>query len=313
MKKISVVIPTYNEEGNVGPISEQLVKQFDEALPEYDYEIIFIDNDSSDNTRPLLRSICEKNPKIKAIFNAKNYGQFNSPFHGLLQATGDCIIGMVADFQDPVELIPQYVHEWENGYKIVLGQKTSSKENRIIRRLRTVYYRFMKKHASVEFMEQVTGSGLFDRSFVEVLRQVDEPRPFIRGLICEMGYNIKLIPYEQPKRKSGKSHNNVFTLYDATMQSLTAYTKTGVRVAELLGLICFFLGIGITVGMFIYKLLNWSTYSITGYLLPLAILIIGSLNMFFIGFVGEYVMDANTRLRNRPLVVEKERINFEKE
>lgn len=312
MKKISVLVPTYNEENNVVPLSEKIVEQFDRTLPDYDYELIFIDNDSKDATREKIRGLCASNPKIKAIFNARNFGQFNSPYHGMLQATGDCVISMCADFQDPVELIPQYVKEWESGYKIVLGQKTKSKENRLVRGLRNIYYRFMRKHSSVEFLEQVTGSGLFDREFIEVLRGLDDSRPFIRGIVAEMGYGIKLIPYEQPKRKSGRSSNGISGYYDAAMQSFTAYTKTGVRLAVLLGSLFTVISVITAIGFGIYKLLNWNTFDFGSVALSLAIFIVVSLQLLFIGVVGEYVMDANSRLRHRPLVIESERINFDR-
>lgn len=205
MKKISVLIPCYNEEENVVPISEAVIKTLQKDLPEYDYELVFIDNDSQDHTRSLIRQLCDENPKIKAIFNARNFGQFNSPYYGMLQITGDCVIEMVADFQDPVELIPQYVHEWEKGYKIVIGIKTSSKENRLMYWLRGCYYKMMKKLSDVEQIEQFTGSGLYDRDFIEVLRNLDDPTPFLRGIVAELGFKIKQIPYEQPKRRAGET------------------------------------------------------------------------------------------------------------
>mgnify|MGYP000647655384 CR=1 FL=1 len=177
MKKISVLIPCYNEEENVVPISEAVIGIITKELPQYDYELVFIDNDSTDKTRELLRMLCAKNPKIKAIFNARNFGQFNSPYYGILQVTGDCVISMVADFQDPVELIPKYVHEWENGYKIVIGIKTSSKENPIMYWLRSCYYKLIRKLSDVEQIEHFTGSGLYDRQFIEVLRNLNDPTP----------------------------------------------------------------------------------------------------------------------------------------
>ena len=224
MKKISVLIPCYNEEENVVPISEAVIKTLQKDLPEYDYELVFIDNDSQDHTRSLIRQLCDENPKIKAIFNARNFGQFNSPYYGMLQITGDCVIEMVADFQDPVELIPQYVHEWEKGYKIVIGIKTSSKENRLMYWLRGCYYMMMKKLSDVEQIEQFTGSGLYDRDFIEVLRNLDDPTPFLRGIVAELGFKIKQIPYEQPKRRAGETKNHFYQLYDAAMLSITSYT-----------------------------------------------------------------------------------------
>ena len=167
MKTISFLIPTYNEEGNIQPLSEAIIKEMEKLGENYDYEMVFIDNDSKDNTRPILRQMCAANPKIKAIFNARNFGQFNSPYYGMLQTTGDCTITLVADFQDPVELIPEFIKEWENGYKIVLGQKTSSKESRIVYALRNMFYKFMEKFSTIDYLKQVTGSGLYDRSFIE--------------------------------------------------------------------------------------------------------------------------------------------------
>jgi len=310
MKTISILVPTFNEEENVVPLSEAILAQFRDHLPEYDYEIIFIDNDSKDTTRAKLRELCSSNPKIKAIFNARNYGQFNSPYYGLLQATGDCVIAICADFQDPVELIPQYVKEWEAGYKIVLGQKTSSKESGIVRRIRNFYYRMMKKRSNVNFIEHVTGSGLYDREFLEILRNLDEPNPLIRGIVAEIGYKVKLIPYEQPKRKAGRSSNGLFGYYDAGMQGLTTYTKIGVRVAVFFGVLFTLASIAVTVGLGIYKLLNWDTFSIMSYAFSVAIFFAVSLQMLFIGLVGEYVLNINSRMKKRPLVIESERINF---
>ena len=184
-KKVSILIPCYNEEENVVPMSKAIVEMFEQQLPQYDYELIFIDNDSRDNTRPLLRQICKQNPKVKAIFNAKNFGQFNSPYYGILQTTGDCVISMVCDFQDPLELIPQYLEAWEEGYKIVIGIKSKSKEGFIMRGCRTLYYKMLKKMSQVEIIEHFTGSGLYDRDFVEVLRELKDPTPFLRGIVAE--------------------------------------------------------------------------------------------------------------------------------
>ena len=225
MKKISILIPCYNEQENVRPMSEAVVQLFQNTLTKYDYELLFIDNDSQDNTRAILREICAGNPKIKAIFNAKNFGQFNSPYYGILQTTGDCTISMVCDFQDPIELIPKYLEAWEQGYKIVIGIKTSSKENPIMYRLRSMYYKMLRKFSDVEQIEHFTGSGLYDKSFVDVLRNLNDPTPFLRGIVAELGYKIKKIPYEQPNRRAGKTHNNFYTLYDAAMLSFTSYTK----------------------------------------------------------------------------------------
>ena len=312
MKKISVLIPCYNEEANVRPISEAVIETLTSKLPYYDYELVFIDNDSSDNTRPILRQLCSENPKIKAIFNAKNFGQFNSPYYGMLQVSGDCVIEMVADFQDPVELIPQYVKAWEEGYKIVIGIKTSSKENKLMYWLRTRYYKLIKKLSDVEQIENFTGSGLYDRAFIEVLRKLDDPTPFLRGIVAELGFKRKEIPYEQPKRRAGKTSNNFYTLYDAAMLSITSYTKFGLRIATFIGmgagLVSFILGIVYLV----MKLIYWDRFLAGTAPMVIGMLFLGAIQLFFIGMIGEYILTINQRVMKRPLVIEEERINFDK-
>lgn len=311
MKKISVLIPCYNEEENVVAISEAVVNLLENELSQYDYEIVFIDNDSKDNTRTLLREICAGNHCIKAIFNAKNFGQFNSPYYGMCQTTGDCTIMMCCDFQDPVEMIPQLVREWEKGYKIVCAIKTTSKENKIMNFLRSCYYKMIKKMSEVDQIEHFTGFGLYDKGFVEVLRELDDPTPFLRGIVAELGYKRKDIPYEQQKRRAGKTHNNWFTLYDAAMLSFTSYTKAGLRLATLLGFLTAFVSIVIAVGYLILKLIYWDMFVAGMAPILLAVLFLGSVQLFFIGFLGEYVLSINKRIMNRPLVIEEERINFD--
>ncbi len=309
MKTISIMVPTYNEEDNVVPLSEAIIEQV-KLCGDYDYELLFIDNDSRDSTREKIRELCAGNPHIKAIFNAKNYGQFSSPYYGILQATGDCVISMAADFQDPPEMIPKYVKAWEEGYKLVMGQKTSSRENGMVYRARRFYYRFMRKHSEVDFLEQVNGSGLYDREFVEIMRKLDDSKPFLRGVVAEMGYKIKLIPFDQPKRRSGKSSNNLFSYYSGAMQSITSYTKILVRAAIASGIILTISSVLLIIGTFAYKILNWDEFSVSPYALDLAIFFAASLQVFFIGVVGEYVLNINDNVRKRPLVVEAERINF---
>lgn len=313
MKKISVLIPCYNEEENVIPISKAVIDTITTELPAYDYELVFIDNDSQDNTRPLLRGLCAENPKIKAIFNAKNFGQFNSPYYGMLQCTGDCVISMVADFQDPVELIPRYVHEWENGYKIVIGIKTTSQENKFMYWLRSLYYKMIKKFSNVEQIEHFTGSGLYDRDFIEVLRDLKDPTPFLRGIVAELGYKRKEIPYEQPKRRAGKTHNNFYTLYDAAMLSVTSYTKVALRVATFIGAICSGISFLVAIVYLIMKLIWWDRFPAGIAPMLIGLLFLGSIQILFVGLVGEYVLSINQRVMNRPLVVEEERINFAQE
>ncbi len=313
MKTISVLIPCYNEEENVEPIARAVIDILSRELSDYDYELVFIDNDSQDNTRPILRRLCRENPKIKAIFNARNFGQFNSPYHGLLQVTGDCVIAMVADFQDPVELIPKYVKAWEEGYKIVIGIKTSSKENPLMYWLRSCYYKVIRKLSEVDQIEHFTGSGLYDREFIEVLRRLDDPTPFLRGIVAELGYKRKEIPYEQPKRRAGKTHNNFYRLYDAAMLSVTSYTKAGLRLATFLGALSCAVSLLVAFAYLIMKLVWWDRFPAGMAPMLLGMLFLGSVQIFFIGMVGEYVLSINQRVMKRPLVIEEERLNFEKE
>lgn len=311
MKKISIMVPCYNEEENVVPLSEALIAMFEKDLPQYDYDILFIDNDSTDTTRVKLRMLCEKNKKMKAIFNAKNFGQFNSPYYGILQTDGDCTIPVCADFQDPIDVIPRLVAEWEKGYKIVCAVKTSSKENPIMYFLRSCYYKMIKKMSSVDQIEHFTGFGLYDKSFVQVLRDLKDPIPFIRGIVGELGFKRTEIEYTQAQRRAGKTHNNFYTLYDAAMLSFTSYTKIGLRLATFLGAACAAISVLVAIVFFILKLIYWHRY--TAGMVPLIILVslTSSLQLFFIGLLGEYILSMNRRLMNRPLVVEEERLNFE--
>lgn len=311
MKKISVMVPTYNEEENVELLYEALVKVFKEKLSKYDYEFVFIDNKSKDNTRKLLRNICKKDKNVKAIFNANNFGQFNSPFYGLLETTGDCTISMCADFQDPVEMLPKFVNEWENGYKIVIGIKTKSEENKIVYFLRGVYYKMMKKFSETEQIEQFTGFGLYDKDFINVLKNLDDPEPYMRGIVAELGYERKEIPYTQPKRLRGKTSNNFHKLFDASMLGITSYTRVGVHFATILGSILSFICIIIALIYLILKLCNW--YSFEAGMAPLLIgmFLLGGIQIFFIGFIGEYILNMNARLMHRPLVIVEEKLNFD--
>ena len=310
MKKISILIPCYNEEENVVPISKAIVSELKTNLPSYDYELIFIDNDSKDNTRPLLREICKQNPKVKAIFNAKNFGQFNSPYYGMLQCSGDCVISMCCDFQDPVELIPQLVAEWEKGAKIVSCIKTQSKENPVMRMMRTIYYRIIKKMSSIDQIEHFTGFGLYDSSFIEVLRNLNDPTPFLRGIVAELGYKRVNLEYTQAKRRAGKTHNNFFTLFDAAMLSFTSYTKVGLHMVTIAGMVLSVLSLLAALIYLVLKLFMWDSFSAGMAPLHIAIFFFNAVELLFIGFVGEYVMGINTRVMNRPLVIEEERINF---
>ena len=311
MKKISIVVPCFNEEENVVPMADAIREEFKKNLSSYEYEIIFIDNDSKDNTRELIRELCNSDKGIKGIFNAKNFGQFNSPYYGMLQSTGDATVLMAADFQDPVEMIPKYVAAWEEGYKIAIGIKKSSKENKIMYHLRSLYYKTIKKLSEVEQIEHFTGFGLYDKAFINVMRNLDDPVPFLRGIVAELGFRRKEIPYEQPQRRAGITSNNLYRLYDAAMLSITAYTKVGLRLATFAGVILSGISMLIAVMYLILKLVYWDRFPAGMAPILIGMLFLGSIQIFFIGLIGEYILTINQRVMKRPLVVEEERINFD--
>lgn len=311
MKKISIVVPCFNEEENVVPMADAIREEFKKNLSSYEYEIIFIDNDSKDNTRKLIRELCNSDKGIKGIFNAKNFGQFNSPYYGMLQSTGDATVLMAADFQDPVEMIPKYVAAWEEGYKIAIGIKKSSQENKIMYHLRSLYYKTIKKLSEVEQIEHFTGFGLYDKAFINVMRNLDDPVPFLRGIVAELGFRRKEIPYEQPQRRAGITSNNLYRLYDAAMLSITAYTKVGLRLATFAGVILSGISMLIAVVYLILKLVYWDRFPAGMAPILIGMLFLGSIQIFFIGLIGEYILTINQRVMKRPLVVEEERINFD--
>lgn len=312
MKKISVMVPCYNETENVIPMSEALVNVLTEKLSEYDYEIIFIDNASTDGTRDKLEQICAGNKKIKAIFNVTNFGQFNSPFHGMCQCTGDCVVPICCDFQDPVELIPEFIKLWEQGHKIVSAVKTSSKENPILYFLRSIYYKTIKSMSSVSMIEHFTGFGLYDKTFINLIRELDDPIPFMRGIVAEYGagFNLVELEYEQAERRAGKTHNNFYTLYDAAMLSFTSYTKVGLRLATFVGILISFASFIVAIVYFVMKLVNWYNFSAGQAPLTIGVFFLGGVQLLFIGLLGEYILNINTRVIHRPIVVEEKRINF---
>jgi glycosyltransferase involved in cell wall biosynthesis len=310
-KKISIVIPTYNEEENVGPMTEAVAGIMTGKLPQYDYEIIYIDNHSRDSTRKCLREICAQNPNVKAIFNARNFGQLRSPVHGLKQAYGDCVIRLNADFQDPPELIPQFVREWEKGTKIVIGVKSKSDEGKFMAWVRRRYYKLLRKITDIGHIENFTGFGLYDRDFVDIVRKIHDPQPYLRGMIAELGYDYTAIPYERPQRKAGKSKNNFYSLYDVAMVGITSYSKVVLRTATFIGF-----GIGavsflIGIIYLVLKLIFWDWFRTGTAPMLIGMFFLGAVQIFFIGLLGEYILSINSRVLDRPLVIEEERINFE--
>lgn len=310
MKKISILLPTYNEEQNVILVSKELVNLFETQLKEYDYEIVFIDNFSTDNTRKNIKELCNNNKRIKTIFNARNFGHIKSPYYGMCNTTGDCTIFMCADLQDPPEMILDFVKEWENGYKIVIGIKNKSQENKIMYFFRSCYYKLIKRIAEVDQIEQFTGFGLYDKSFIDVLRNLDDPMPYLRGIVAELGFERKEITYEQQKRKYGKTKNNWYTLYDIGMIGITSYSKVVMRLATMAGFIMAGLSLLISLVYFILKLIYWDRFTAGTTPILIGIFLLGSIQLFFIGILGEYILNINTRVMHRPLVIEEERINF---
>jgi hypothetical protein len=305
-------VPCYNEEENVELLYKALMEEFKTNLSGYDYELLFIDNRSKDKTRDKLELLCKKDKKVKAIFNAKNFGQFKSPYYGMLQTSGDCTIIMVADFQDPIEMVHKFVKEWENGYKIVIGIKSKSKESKLMYFFRGIYYKLIKKIATSEQIEHFTGFGLYDKAFIDVLRDLNDPMPYLRGIVGELGFERKEIHYEQPKRLRGKTSNNFFSLYDAGMLGITSYSKITVRLATMLGFIISALSFIVGLVYLILKLIYWNRFPAGTAPIIIGIFFMGSIQIFFIGLIGEYVLNINTRVMNRPLVVEEKRINFTK-
>jgi glycosyltransferase involved in cell wall biosynthesis len=312
-KFISVLSPCYNESENVGPLSKTVAEIF-EKHPEYSYEHIFIDNDSTDDTVKILREIAKKDSHIKVILNARNFGHIRSPFYGMLQCKGDAVISLVSDFQDPPELIEEFLKKWEDGYKIVIGIKNQSRENPIMFAVRRFFYNLLSKasEGSGESpIKNFTGFGLYDQKFISILRTLDDPYPYFRGLITELGFNRCEIPYTQPKRKAGKTKNNFFTLYDIAMLGFTNHSKLPLRLSAFIGFFSSLLSLLIALGYFIYKLMYWNDFKVGIAPLVIGVFFFSSVQLFFIGIIGEYIGAIHTQIRKRPLVIEKERINFD--
>lgn len=311
-KHISVLTPCFNEQGNVGPLSKAVAKVF-EKLPQYTYEHIFIDNDSSDDTVKILKEIAQNDSNVKVILNARNFGHIRSPFYGMLQCKGDAVISLVSDFQDPPELIEDFLKKWEEGYKIVIGVKNKSKENPLMFAVRKFFYNLLSKASEGNGESPVknfTGFGLYDQQFISVLRTLDDPYPYFRGLITELGFNRYEIPYTQPQRASGITKNNFFTLYDMAMLGFTNHSKLPLRLSAFIGFFSAVISFLVALGYFVYKLIFWDNFQVGMAPLVIGVFFFSSVQLFFIGIIGEYIGAIHTQIRKRPLVIEKERINF---
>ena len=309
MKKISFVTPCYNEEGNVEPLAEAILEQM-RAFPQYSYDHIYIDNCSTDGTEQKLRRLAAEDKKIKVILNARNFGHIRSPFHGLLQADGDAVVYMVSDFQDPPELIPKLIKLWEGGAKAVLGIKDTSDESGVMFFLRKLYYRLVEKLADVATYQNFTGFGLYDRKIVDYCRELHDPYPYFRGIIAEVGLPVEEIHYHQPKRPRGITKNNFYTLYDMAMLGITNHSKIPLRLATMSGFVMSLMSLLAGLGYFVLKLLLWKQFPIGIAPLVIGLFLFASVQLLFIGILGEYIGSIHTQVLRKPLVVERERINF---
>ncbi len=309
MKKISIVTPCYNEEKNIEELIQRVRSVFSK-LPAYSYEHIFIDNSSTDTTLDILKKHAAEDKKIKIIVNARNFGHIRSPYYGLLQAEGDAVILLVSDLQDPPEMIGDFIHKWEEGFKIVVGIKNQSRESQIMFMIRKTYYNLIERFSEINQIKNFTGFGLYDRKFIEVLKTLDEPYPYFRGLITEIGYKYYEIPYIQPARKKGKTKNNLYTLWDIAMLGFVNHSKIPLRMASFIGFCVSFLSLLTAIGYFIYKIIYWESFTVGIAPLVIGLFFFSAVQLFFIGIIGEYIGAIYTQIKKRPLVVEKERINF---
>ena len=309
MKLISIITPCFNEELNVEAVYRQ-VKDVLAKLPEYRYEHIFIDNDSSDKTVEILKGIAQTDTNVKIIVNVRNFGHIRSPYYGILQSTGDAVILVVSDLQDPTSMIIDFIRKWEEGYKIVIGTKTKSKENRLMFLIRKMFYTLIAKISETDQIKNFTGFGLYDRQFIEILRNLDEPYPYFRGLITELGFCRIEIPYTQPKREKGETKNNFYTLYDMAMLGFVSYSKLPLRMASFIGFGVSLLSFLIALIYTVYKIIYWNNFSVGIAPLVIGIFFFGGVQLFFLGIIGEYIGAIFTQVKKRPLVIEKERINF---
>jgi glycosyltransferase involved in cell wall biosynthesis len=310
MKLISVVTPCFNEAENVDELHARLVL-VRELLPQYRFEHIFIDNASTDDTVARIKVLIAKDPTVRLIVNARNFGHIRSPYYGILQSSGDAVVCMASDLQDPPELIPEMVRAWESGFRVVAGVKQESRESRAMWLMRTAYYRLVRKMADVQLLEHFTGFGLYDRQVVDILRRLDDPYPYFRGLIAEIGFDVARVPFKQPGRTRGITKNNFYTLYDMAMLGITSHSKIPIRLATMAGFALSLVSFLISLTYLVMKLVLWDRFQLGTAPLLIGMFFFGSVQIFFIGLIGEYVASIHTQVLRRPLVVELERVNFD--
>ena len=311
MKKlISVMMPCYNEAENVEHAYREVRRIF-ENLSQYDYEHIFIDNASTDQTVDILKGLAAEDRRLKIIVNTRNFGHIRSPYHGILQASGAAVICLASDLQEPPSLIPEFLEWWEQGFKMVRGVKSQSEESALMFAIRKMYYNFVNRVSDIKLLKNSTGFGLYDRCVIEELRKIDDPYPYFRGLVSDIGFPSHEIEYTQPMRKRGISKNNFYTLYDIAMLGITNHSKVPLRLATMLGFAMAIASFLIAMGYLVAKLIFWDQFSLGTAPLIIGLFFLGSVQLFFIGIIGEYIGAIYTQVQKRPLVVEKERINFD--
>lgn len=313
MQKITVTIPCWSEEKSIRQMYDRLTKIFAEQLSQYDYEIIYVDDYSPDNTRAEIRKLCAEDKRVKGVFNARNFGFNRNVFATMQYGTGDATFLLFGDLQDPPEILPLMVEKWEQGHKVVVGQKTKSEESKLMYSLRTLYYHIIGKLSDSKQIQHFNGFGLYDKSFIDVMRQIDDPNPYLKGLVSEFGMNMCIIPYEQAESLRGKSGFNFFKYYDVAMLGITSYTKILMRVATFVGAILGIISVFLAIFVFVTKLLDWNAYPYGTASILIGVFFIGAVQLFFTGILGEYILGINTRSMRRPLVVVGEKLNFDDE
>ncbi len=308
-KLISIVTPTYNEIDNIDELLRR-VRLAISTLNQYDFEILVIDNCSIDGTQDRLRELAQQDPRVKVILNARNFGHIRSPYYGILQSKGDATIYLASDLQDPPEMIPELLREWEAGFKLVMAIKPVSKSSPVMHYLRKSYYRFIDRISDVDIIKDSTGFGLYDKVVLDCLRDIADPYPFLRGLICELGYEVKEIPFIQQRRLGGITKNNFYTLFDIAMLGVVSHSKVPIRIASFAGIILGLLSVIVAFIFLILKLVFWSSFPIGSAPIVIGLFFLFGVQLLFIGILGEYIASIHGYVQNRPIVVEKERINF---
>jgi dolichol-phosphate mannosyltransferase len=307
---ISLSIPCYNEEENVDELYRRICETINK-ITQYEFEFVFIDNASEDQTVQKLTVLASKDPRVKIIVNTRNFGHIRSPYWGMMQTSGDATIALASDLQDPPELIPQFISQWELGWKVVLAVKPRSKTNFFVHKLRRLYYQVLDGIANIDLVKDATGFGLYDKKVLDQVRKISDPYPYLRGLICELGFPIKTIPFLQPRRERGISKNNFYTLYDIAMLGIVSHSLVPIRLASICGIVIGFLSLLVAIFYTIMKLLNWYSFPVGMAPIVIGIFLLFSLLFIFIGILGEYIGSIHSYVKNRPIVVERERINFE--